>query len=172
MPQQSAECEYSSDVNPDSVTFLTEMIALVPAVIYVFNHQTMSNEYSNRSVGELLGYGPDEIKAMGEDLLPKIVHPDDFDALAAHVGSLQNLPTGEQSVWDYRAIRSDGRVVWLRSIEVVFARSVDGSVLRHLGVAFDITADKEKLLGMTAEITESKAAPRSGSKLPSPGECA
>ena len=67
------------------------MAALVPGVIYVFNHQSMSNEYANKSIAELLGYSPEEIKGMGEDLFPTIIHPDDFDVLAEHVGSLQEL---------------------------------------------------------------------------------
>ena len=154
MTQKTVQYECSPDVNPDSVTFLTEMVGHVPAVIYVFNHQTMSNEYANRSVGELLGYGPNEVKAMGENLLPTIVHPDDFDYLAEHVGALQNLPTGQQSVSEYRVIRADGRIVWLRSIEVVFNRSADGSVLRHVGVAFDITTEKQKTLDLEAENKE------------------
>ena len=30
----------------------------------------------------------------------------------------------------------------LRSIETVFTRAADGGVLRHIGIAFDITAEK------------------------------
>ena len=152
-----AQFECSAEVDLESVAFLSQMIALVPGIIYVFNHQTMSNEYSNRSIAEMLGYGPEEVKAMGENLLPTIVHPDDFDRLAEHVGSLQHLTAGEQAMWEYRAIHRDGREVWLRSIETVFTRSADGSVLRHIGIAFDITAEKTadlSLRKLNAELEE------------------
>ena len=73
-------------VDVDSLSFLQQIASLVPAVIYVFHHQSMSNEYANGSIAELLGYSSEEIKAMGEDLLPTIIHPNDFDLLAEHVG--------------------------------------------------------------------------------------
>lgn len=155
---QSMQYECCSDVDMTSVPFLTEMLALVPAVVYIFSHQTMSNEYSSRSIGEMLGYGPDEIKAMGDNLLPIIVHPEDFDLLAEHVGSLQTLATGERAVWEYRAIRADGSEVWLRSVEAVFARTADGGVLRHIGIAFDITDEKMQLAQLHAEVAELKKA--------------
>jgi PAS domain S-box-containing protein len=129
-------------VDVDSAGFLQQMAALVPGIIYVFNHQSMSNEYANRSIGEMLGYTPDEIKEMGEALLPNIVHPDDFDDLVDHVGALQELEDEQQVSFEYRALRRDGEVVWLRSIERVFTRSATGTVLRHIGIAFDITAEK------------------------------
>lgn len=140
------QAENYAPVDVESLEFLSKMAALVPGIIYVFNHQTMSNEYANRSIAELLGYGPDEIKSMGDELLPTIVHPDDFDLLANHVAALQLLATGDQAVLEYRAVRRDGREVWLRSIETVFSRAADGGVLRHIGIALDITAEK------TAEI--------------------
>lgn len=129
-------------VDVKSVEFLQQLAALVPGIIYVFNHQSMSNEYSNRSIASMLGYEPDEIKAMGDDLFSKIIHPDDFDRLAEHIGTLQDLQPGDKTVWEYRAICRDGTEVWLRSIEAVFTRSADGGVLRHVGIAFDVTAEK------------------------------
>jgi len=145
-----ASLSSQSDIMPvidgESFAFLKQMSALVPGVIYVFNHQTMSNEYANRSIAELLGYTPDEIRAMGEELLPTVIHSDDFDRLADHMASLQDLEPGEQAVWEFRAIKRDLTEVWLRSVESVFSRAPDGAVLRTIGVALDITAQK------TAEI--------------------
>ncbi|MFK7762359.1 MAG: ATP-binding protein [Roseobacter sp.] len=129
-------------VDVDSVGFLRQMAALVPGIIYVFNHQTMSNEYSNRSIAELLGYSPEEIRSMGDELFSIIIHPECFDSLARHIGRLQDLKEGTHSSWVYRALRRDGGIVWLRSIDSVFDRCSDGRVLRHIGMAFDITAEK------------------------------
>ena len=132
----------SSTIDTDSLAFLAQVVALVPGIIYVFNHDTMSNEYANRSIAEMLGYSPQEIIDMGDNLLPTIIHDDDFDLIAGHVADLQDLADHEQAVWEYRAIARDGHQVWLRSIETVFTRAADGGVLRHIGIAFDITAEK------------------------------
>lgn len=136
------QAEASCVIDTESVAFLRQIVALVPGIVYIFNHESMSNEYSNRSIAELLGYSPEEVKAMGDDLLPTIIHDDDFDRIAGHVAELQDLADHEQSVWEYRAIARDGHMVWLRSIETVFTRAADGGVLRHIGIAFDITAEK------------------------------
>lgn len=143
--------DLSTAIDVESVGFLSQMAELVPGIIYVFNHQSMSNEYANRSIAEVLGYSPEEVKAMGEELLPTIVHPDDFERIAGHVAELQDLDDNEQAVWEYRAIARDGHEIWLRSIETVFTRAADGGVLRHIGIAFDITAEK------TAELELLKA---------------
>ncbi|AVL54568.1 hypothetical protein CEP88_19560 [Roseobacter denitrificans] len=79
IPWQS---QTSGVIDADSLEFLRQVAALVPGIIYVFNHETMSNEYTNRCIAELLGYSPADIKAMGDDLLPTIIHDDDFDRIA------------------------------------------------------------------------------------------
>lgn len=102
----------------------------------------MSNEYASRSIGRLLGYHPEKNRHMGEDLLPTIVHPDDFDLLAGHVGSFQSLANRKQKAWEYWAVRKDGEEVQLRSIEMVFTRGAGGEALRHIGFASGIMSEK------------------------------
>lgn len=142
MAHTNATAQDATSVDVKSLAFLNQMAALVPGIIYVFNHQTLSNEYANRSIAQMLGYGPQEIQSMGEELLPTIIHPEDFDRIADNVASLQTLGSGEQAVWEYRAIARDGRTVWLRSVETVFCRAPDGGVLRTIGIALDITTQK------------------------------
>ncbi|MFK7746371.1 MAG: ATP-binding protein [Roseobacter sp.] len=132
----------ATHVDVESMEFLRQMAGLVPGIIYVFNHQTMSNEYTNRSIAELLGYSSDEILAMGDALFRTIIHAEDLKNLAFHLEAIKQLKPQEQAIWEYRAVRSDGQEVWLRSIDTVFSRTSDGDVLRHVGLAFDITAEK------------------------------
>ncbi len=156
-PQNPLSEASNATVDVESAGFLRQMAALVPGIIYVFNHQSMSNEYSNRSIAELLDFTPEEIKAMGDELFATIIHPDDFDHLADHIGSLQDLKEGARAVCEYRAIRRDGKAVWLRSIDTVFTRAPDGGVLRHIGIAFDITAEKTaelRLRELNAELEQ------------------
>jgi hypothetical protein len=51
-----AQFESSAEVNPESVAFPSQMVSPGPGIIYVFNHQTMSNVYVNRSMAKTLGY--------------------------------------------------------------------------------------------------------------------
>ena len=122
--------------------FLAKVTGTAPNLIYVFNHKSQSNEYANRSVGESLGYSIREIQAMGEALLPTIIHPDDLAKIPAHFDVLRNLPDGEVAQLEYRIKHKDGGWVWLLAYDTVFQRDESGQLLRHLGVATDITQQK------------------------------
>ncbi|WP_300056257.1 PAS domain-containing sensor histidine kinase [uncultured Roseobacter sp.] len=133
----------SLQVDETSAAFLSRVVGLVPGIIYVFNHKTKSNEYSNRSMAELLGYTSDEVIAMGDTLVERVVHEDDLPGLVAYFDSMAELLPGDYSSHEYRDYAKDGSIVWLRSIDTVFERAEDGSVVRHIGIAFDISAEKE-----------------------------
>lgn len=159
MQALSVQCSAydAPEVDAESLDFLRHMAGLVPGIIYVFNRQTMSNAYSNRSIAELLGYAPEEVQRMGDAFLPTVMHPEDLSRLGAHFAALERLAMGERVAFEYRAKAKDGRQVWLRSLEAVFDRSPDGSVLHHIGIAVDITAQKQaeaQLQRTNAELEE------------------
>ncbi len=126
---------------------LTKVLGIVPGIIYVFNQKTQSNEYSNRSIGDLLGFSAAEIREMGEALMPTLCHPDDLPVIGAHFAALQTLQDGQVETVEYRMRNKQGHWVWLLSYDTIFSRDTDGSVLCHIGVATDITSQKtaEKL---------------------------
>lgn len=130
-------------VDSNSLEFLRRMASLVPGIIYVFNHKTQSNEYSNRSMAQLLGYTSEEVIAMGDTIIEKCVHVDDLPGLVRYFQSLEHVEQGHYVAHEYRDYAKDGTVVWLRSIDTPFERDADGSLVRHIGIAFDITAEKE-----------------------------
>lgn len=127
----------------EAALFLTRVTNVAPSVIYIFNQQTQSNEYTNRSLGETLGYSAQEIKNMGANMLPSLCHPDDLDAIVAHFGNIRTLKDGRTASVEYRMRHKNGNWVWLLSHDTVFDRAKDGTVLRHIGIASDITPQKE-----------------------------
>ena len=134
----------------DTVSFFEKVVSLVPGIVYVFNQKTMANEYSNRSIAALLGYSSDEIIKMGDALLQTVIHPDDLEGLVAYFASLQSLADGEVANFRYRIYAVDGSVLWLSTIDTVFERAADGSVLRHIGVASDATEQVSQNLELAA----------------------
>lgn len=149
-------------LDESSLNFWTRMAELVPGIIYIFNHSTMSNEYSNHTIAEFLGYSPEEAHALGEALLPTIVHKDDHAALFTYLKKLGTLPVGAELAFEYRVITKLGAVLWLRSVDTVYEVAEDGTVLRHIGVAIDITEQKttEARLRDTNEQLEARVAVR------------
>ena len=124
------------------LAFWEKMAELVPGIIYIFNHQTQSSEYANRSVEAFLGYSPKEVLQMGSSLLRTVVHPEDQPALFDYLAALRDLGESEEASHEFRICRKDGQERWLRSVDSVFERAADGSVLRHIGIALDITRQK------------------------------
>lgn len=126
-----------------AAAFLKKITDVVPSVIYIFNQKTQSNEYTNKSLSEAVGYSSQEAQDMGADLFPLLCHPDDLPAVADHFEALHSLADGEVLQVEYRLRHKQGHWVWLLSHDTVFDRDKDGSVLRHIGVASDISAQKK-----------------------------
>lgn len=139
-----------------------EMISLVPGIIYVFNHETQSNEYSNRSIGDLLGYSPEEVIEMGDQLFATLLNPSHFDRLMTYLSELRHLKVGERSELEYLCRAKNGSDIWLHSIDAALELDVDGHVRRHVGIATDITAVKEAELRLTHmnQVLEARVAAR------------
>ena len=108
------------------------VVDLMPGFIYVFNHATYSNDYTNRSVAKNLGYSSEEIRAFGEQMM-RIVHADDHVRLGEHLKRIAGLEDDSSVSFEYRVINKAGQRRWFRSVYSVFDRAPDGSVLRHIG---------------------------------------
>lgn len=118
--------------------FLTELTNLMPGLIYVYNHETNQNDYANRDITSVLGYSKDEVQEFGENLLAKIVHPDDLPKVFENLGKIQNSDDHITHDIEYRVLHKDGKYRWLLSKETVFDRLPSGK-MRIIGVASDIT---------------------------------
>lgn len=127
----------------DAKPFLEKVTGVVPGIIYVYNQQTHSNEYSNRSLATAMGYSAAEIQAMGSEFMAKVAHPEDMPRIIAHFGAINALADGETAQIEYRVRHKLGGWVWLSSTDTVFDRDDQGGVVRHIGVAIDITPQKE-----------------------------
>ena len=122
--------------------FLGAVLHVMPSLVYVFNQKTMSNEYANRSIGMALGYSQKEVAAMGSELMPTICHPDDLPKVLDHLQSIRELDDYEVAELEYRVRHKDGHIVWLLGHDAVFERDRDGSVIRHIGNASDVSHQK------------------------------
>lgn len=125
---------------------IEQVIGLMPGFVYVFDHETGENVYTNRSVGVHLGYSSEEIRAMGSAMMMHVIHPDDAPLIETHLAQIADLADGRQCTVDYRVLTKTNKVIWLRSVDAVFDRAANGRVLRHIGCASDMTGKKEAVL--------------------------
>jgi PAS domain S-box-containing protein len=126
----------------NSRRFIDHTLATTPALIYIYDVVEGRNVYTNRGIFEALGYTPEEISSMGQDLFSKILHPDDAGQVGQHHARFSILPDSTIAEIEYRMKHSDGSWRWLHSRDVVFQRTPDGAVKQILGSSIDITDRK------------------------------
>ncbi|MFK7876814.1 MAG: ATP-binding protein [Paracoccaceae bacterium] len=128
---------------PKLEAYLGRVMEIAPTLIYVYNQITQSNEYSNRNVGEVLGYSKDEIQDMGEHMLLQLLHPDDVATVFTHFDHMLSMCDTDVVSVEYRVKHRNGKWIWLLSRDRVFQRDDIGAVTHHIGAAIDITSQKE-----------------------------
>ncbi len=120
--------------------FLESVVNLSPDILYIYDLVSKKNIYSNDGIHAVLGYSPDEIRAMGESLIRMLMDPDDFQAYAQNI--LPRYATardGEEIRNQYRMRHQNGSWRTLESNEIIYTRQADGSPRQILGVIRDIT---------------------------------
>lgn len=121
---------------------LGRIVEYAPNLIYVYDQVEQKNAYANRTLAEKLGYLPTDIKSMGADIMPLIIHPDDLQRVFEHFSTIRQLDDGKVASLEYRVKHSKGHWVWMLSHDTVFRRDATQKVTHHIGAASDITAQK------------------------------
>ncbi|MEX0984397.1 MAG: diguanylate cyclase [Actinomycetota bacterium] len=114
------------------------LVEQIPAVVYA-DEGGEHTTYVNPQVEEILGVTQ---RAYLEDpgLWLRMVHPEDRARVQAESDAFLRGEGGDLA--DYRMVRPDGRVVWIR--DRAFAhRDAEGRVLWEHGILFDVTELKE-----------------------------
>ncbi len=122
--------------------FLQRVTDVSPSVIQVFDLIEQRSIFINRSVGSILGYSGEEIVAMGDNVVPTLMHPDDLMRLPAHLDRVRRLDGDEIADFEHRLRDRDGAWHWFHSRDAVFARDAAGAVSQLIGSAMDITERK------------------------------
>jgi PAS domain S-box-containing protein len=118
--------------------FLESIENTMPGVLYVFDLKDHRNVYANPNIANMLGYTPEEVKALGPNFMTRIIHPED----------VQNLPTwssepdGVVREAHYRMRTKEGQWRWFASRDTVFQRDSQQHVAQIIGIAEDITERK------------------------------
>ncbi len=113
------------------------LVEQIPAVVYADRGD--ATIYVSPQIEEILGVTPRAYLADSEMWL-RMVHPDDRDWVNAQSDAFIAGKGGDLD--DYRMVRPDGRIVWIR--DRAFAhRDLDGRVILEQGLLFDVTELKE-----------------------------
>jgi PAS domain S-box-containing protein len=141
--------------------FINRVTEATPEIIYVYNIIENRNTYVNRQAAVQLGYSEAEIQAMGGNLLPTILHPDEMARVGEYNRQWIDVPEGETIDREYRLRNANGEWCWYLSREAIFSRTENGEVKEVIGTAQDITRRKRAeerthlLQELTAELSRS-----------------
>ncbi len=127
----------------ESQHFVQQIAETIPGILYVYDLISQRNRYVNQQVTKLLGYTAEQVQAMGANLLPTLIHPEDFARVPAHIAQFQSAQDSEIFEIEYRMQHANGEWRWFYGREVVFSRTADGAPQRILGICQDITKRKQ-----------------------------
>ncbi len=121
------------------------LMSQMPAAIYVYSPELDGPTFHmSPYVEELLGVPPEEFIER-DDIWDQLIHPEDRER--ARIEYEWFLQTGQPEYGEYRYVRPDGRVVWVRD-HAAMIRDEEGTPLFIQGVMTDITQTKEAHLRM------------------------
>jgi diguanylate cyclase (GGDEF)-like protein/PAS domain S-box-containing protein len=121
------------------------LLAQLPAAIYVYSPELDGPTFHMTTyVEDLLGVPAEEFVAR-EDIWDELIHPEDRER--ARMDYERFLHTDQPDSGEYRYVRPDGRIVWVRD-HAAKIRDEDGAPMFIQGVMTDITEAKEAELRM------------------------
>ncbi|HBB31805.1 MAG TPA: hybrid sensor histidine kinase/response regulator [Cyanobacteria bacterium UBA8803] len=123
--------------------FIQRIADTTPGILYLYDLIEQRNLYINYQSSEFLGYSSPEVLAMGAEFTQKVMHPEDFARLPAHIARFNLTPHNAVFSFEYRMRHANGEWHWFHSRDTVFARTADGLPRQILGTAQDITDRKQ-----------------------------
>ena len=137
----------------ESQRLAERIVETSPLVTYIFDVAQQRNVFANKQALEQLGYSSEDLTALGNDFLPKLLHPDDLQRLPALLRRWEHIEDGEILHTEYRMRDREGNWRWFLSTDTVFHRDANGHPTQLLGTALDITDRKRTQAGVEEEST-------------------
>lgn len=123
----------------ESRRFSEKVVDAIPGIVYIYDLVGGKAVYVNRKVGELLGYTPEEVAAMGDSVLAHVLWPEDLPAIARMLERWETAGDDDVVTSEYRVRTRDGELRWWLGRDRVFSRGSDGRVRQIIGSVHDIT---------------------------------
>src|SRR5690606_20527002 len=125
----------------ESRHFVQRIIDTSPNIIHIYDIEEKRNVFVNRKIEDILGYTPDEIEGMKDQIVDILVHPDDKEIVLRNNRFFQKHPEGVIQK-EFRMKHKNGEYRWVNSAETIFTYNADGQIKQIIGTAQDITERK------------------------------
>ena len=134
------------------------ILQAAPQLISTFDLMAHRETYANRALAVELGFAPDLVETMGDNVLGEIVHPEDQHNLPRHAEEWLGASEGERRITEYRVADPDQNWHWFQTTDTPFDRNEDGVVTSIVSITEDITVRKELELQLRKSEQEQQSA--------------
>ncbi|TGK07657.1 HAMP domain-containing protein [Leptospira semungkisensis] len=136
--------------------FIESILDITPDILYIYDLKERKNVYSNNSVYRMLGYTMEDIKDMDSNIMPRLMHPEDFENYSKNIFPRYFSASDKDLIeYQYRLKHLEGHWIWLVSRALIYRREPDGTPIQIFGIANDITKNKqaeEMILDLNANL--------------------
>jgi PAS domain S-box-containing protein len=115
------------------------LVDALPYIVYVYNLAERRIELANRSVAAELGYTVEQMVALGDRIIPDLVHPDDLPRVPELLARWEHAADGEVLESELRLRHADGSWRWFLGRDLVLDRDERGRARRLVGTLLDIS---------------------------------
>ncbi len=116
--------------------FLQRITETIPGIVYIYDIKKQHNVYLSSTSLAIFGYTKEEIAALGNNFLSRIIHPEDLTNTFPIIA--QKLATQSVVQAEYRVRNTQGEWRWSLDQMVIFQRDENGIPLQLLGTVIDI----------------------------------
>jgi len=127
----------------ESQRTIERIAASVPEFVYIIDLQTYLPTYANRDLFAGFGYPPASTSTRNRRRFMRLLHPRDRNRLTQHFRTLAHASHDDPIEVNFRVLRADGEVEWVRSRNLVFQRDEAGRPSLLLGSAQVFTEQRE-----------------------------
>jgi PAS domain S-box-containing protein len=116
---------------------LKDILANVPAIIFIFDAVKMQYVWNNGKIKDILGFSAEDLQDMPEDVRRHFIHPDDHRILNDRVEFFRDK---NNRTWSgvYRIRHKEGHWLWVYSKQTVYEADDNGQPLKFLGVTVNL----------------------------------
>jgi PAS domain S-box-containing protein len=132
--------EIIRQINEDQL-FIKSITEQSPDIIYIFDVVQNRNIYTNKDLGQILGYEFDETPHNSTDFFKLYMHPDDKVLFEEYEGFIDNWQDEFLFSYEYRLKAKNGEWRWFSGNEKEFQRK-KGKIISIIGTVRDITEKK------------------------------
>lgn len=134
------ERKNAARLSDQNQAFIESIINASPDIIYIYDIEERKNIYANEGIKANLGYSEPEIKKLGDQVLPQLMHPADFEYYLQHTYPKYAVAKDKEIIThEFRMKDKEGSWHLFHCKESIFLRKQDGTPKQIFGIVNDIT---------------------------------